>query len=87
MTSGESDNGLNERPRLRAITIRWDHVTHEVIRAEAQHAGVTVAQFVREAALIRACVRGARRDAPGLPIDYIKIAEEIERLANVKKPR
>jgi len=76
-----------ERPTLRAITIRWDQVTHDIIRAEAQDAGITVAQFVREAALIRACVRGARRDAPGVPIDYIRIAEEVERLANVKKPR
>jgi hypothetical protein len=64
---------------LVATTVRWDQATYEYIRNEARDANVTVAQFVREAALIRAVVRGARRDAPGVTLDYVALAEEVER--------
>jgi hypothetical protein len=70
---------------LVATTIRWDEAAYEYVREEARSAGVTVSQFVREAALIRAAVRQARREAPGLPLDLMKLAEEVERRSAVRR--
>lgn len=74
-----------DRIRLVAITIRWDQTTHEIIREEARMAGVTIAQFVREAALIRAAIRSTHRDAPGDSRDFRLLAQEIERRAEVRR--
>jgi hypothetical protein len=45
---------------------------------------MTVAQFVREATLIRAVLRASQRDAPGVTQDYIALAAEVERRAAVR---
>jgi hypothetical protein len=65
-------------------TVRWDDVTYHDIQEEARTAGVTVAQFVREAAIMRAMIRSAGREAPGLPMDFKRLADEVERRARVR---
>lgn len=50
---------------LRATTVRFDRWAYELIQDEAERAGMTVAQFIREAALIRATLR-AVADAEAL---------------------
>lgn len=70
---------------LIATTVRWDAATYEYIRDEARDANVTVAQFVREAAIIRALLRASRRDAPGGTLDYVALATEVEAKASVRK--
>jgi hypothetical protein len=69
---------------LVATTVRWDEATYEYIRSEARNANMTVAQFVREATLIRAVLRASQRDAPGVTQDYIALAAEVERRAAVR---
>lgn len=69
---------------LTTTTVRFDDVAYDYIRNEARDAGVSVAQFIREAALMRAAIRGARREHPGLAMDYALIAEEVERRARIR---
>jgi len=66
------------------MTVRWDDATYEYVRQEAKHAGTTVAQFVREATLIRAVIRSAERDAPGVSRDFRELAREVERMSAVR---
>jgi hypothetical protein len=70
---------------LKATTIRWDETTYEWLREEARAANITVAQFVREAAIMRAMLRATAREAPGLPLDLKRLAEEVERRARVRR--
>jgi hypothetical protein len=70
---------------LVATTVRWDEATYEWIRNEARDADLTVAQFVREATIMRALLRAAHRDAPGVSMDYIALASEVERRTAVRK--
>lgn len=70
---------------LVSTTIRWDDAAHALVRAEAKDAGVGFAQFVREAALIRAAVRQAQREHPGRLVDMLAVAAEVERLAQVRR--
>lgn len=72
---------------LHATTIRFDSLTYDFVREEARAAGLPVSQFVREATLMRAVLRAATRDAPGLPRDFKLLAEEVERLARVDNSR
>jgi hypothetical protein len=41
---------------------------HEAIAVEAQHAGISVSEFIREAALARAAVLYARRQGSGVEL-------------------
>lgn len=69
---------------LVSTTVRFDEVSYNYIRDEARDADISVAQFIREAAIIRAALRGARRAGPGLALDFASLAEEVERLSRVR---
>jgi hypothetical protein len=69
---------------LVSMTVRFDRASYDYIRDEARDAGVSVAQFVREAALIRAALRGIGREAEGPPVDFKRVADEVERRAKVR---
>jgi hypothetical protein len=69
---------------LVSMTVRFDQVAYDYIRGEARDAGVSVAQFVREAAIIRAALRSVGREAEGLPVDFKRVADEVERRARVR---
>jgi hypothetical protein len=69
---------------LVSMTVRFDRASYDYIRDEARDAGISVAQFVREAAIIRAALRGIGREAEGLPVDFKRVADEVERRARVR---
>lgn len=47
----------------RPTAIRFDDWTHQIIAAEAQHVGVSFADFVRSASLAAAVLHAARRES------------------------
>lgn len=77
---------------LRTTTIRFDTISHGVIAEEARLSGVSFAQFMREAGLIRACMRQAARSGNAPPLNeyaatFHAIAEEVLRRARVDNNR
>jgi hypothetical protein len=57
---------------MKPQTIRFPDPTWDLIRREAEEAGVTAAAYVREAAMMRAIWSAARRGGP-----YIEGYEEV----------
>lgn len=57
---------------LRPTTVRFDERSYELVRAEAKRAGMTVAQFVREAALIRATLRAVADENGWTAADLVR---------------
>jgi uncharacterized protein (DUF1778 family) len=65
---------------LQPTTIRFPRDALMLVQRAAEQTGCTVAQFVREAALMRAVLTlESQRDAP-------QLADEIERLASALDP-
>lgn len=50
---------------LRPVTIRLSEGVWEAVQVEAQHLGISAAEFIREAAMARAAFTYARRDGKG----------------------
>lgn len=79
------------RPRLRPMTVRFDQTAYELVAAEALASGVPIAQFVREAALIRAMVRALAVEHD-FEIDrdfarhWAQLSEDVAALARVEPP-
>lgn len=69
---------------LKSTTVRFDEATYAFIRDEARAAGISTAQFIREATLIRAVLRSAAREARGTAFEYVQLAREVERLSAVR---
>lgn len=71
---------------MRGITIRFGDSTYEMVKHEAALEGVSLSAFIREAALMRACIQRARRGEhdPDLvePIRAHLEAERQHRLGN-----
>jgi hypothetical protein len=59
---------------MRATTLRFDDELWELIEAEARHAGVSAAQFLRDAAVMRASLEAQRRDDPELETSLARMA-------------
>jgi hypothetical protein len=72
--------------RLKAITIRIDNEAHELIRTEADLAGTSLSAFIRESAILFACVHALQR-TEGRPAGYddffYTISETVRRLRRV----
>jgi hypothetical protein len=73
---------------LRPITIRFDDHVHELISAEAKRMGVSFAQFVREAALLRTFMRALAAESDRPPDrawvqDFSRLSEEVVRLSKI----
>lgn len=71
----------------RALTVRFDAMTYDMVQAEATHAGVSVAQFIREATVMRCSIRAVRRSAPSVAMDFAVLAEEVERRSAIRRRR
>lgn len=73
------DNTVRSTPRrlmaLRPTTIRFAPDAMELVQEAASALGISVAQFVREAALMRACV------TPGIREEMVEMSERIARLS------
>ena len=74
----------------RTTTLRFDAAAHELVKAAAEACGVTTAQFMREAALVRA-VLTLRTDIEHLTpqtatehiADFDALSAEVARLAQL----
>lgn len=66
---------MPEQMPLKPTTIRFAEDGADIIQQAADRLGCTFAQFVREAALMRAMIVGGRVG------EYKKLSEEIARLA------
>lgn len=67
---------------MRKTTIRLTDDAWDLIATEAQDAGVSAAQFIREAAVARAVFRNAARDAA----DRSELSAELERVFAIVRP-
>ena len=59
---------------MRATTLRFDDELWAVIEAEARRCGVSAAQFVRDAAVMRATLEAQRRDDPEAQVAVARVA-------------
>jgi hypothetical protein len=66
--------------RLIATTVRFDRLSHAAVAEEARRSGISFAQFVREAALMRATIRQMTREYEIPPEYMIRLANESERV-------
>jgi hypothetical protein len=71
--------------RLIATTVRFDRLSHAAVAEEARSSGISFAQFVREAALIRATIRQITREYAIPPEYMIRLANESERLVELAR--
>jgi hypothetical protein len=62
---------------LVSLTVRFSPTLHDLVREEAHHEGVTAAQFIREASLLRAAFNRANRTGTILRPEVI---DQLERL-------
>lgn len=73
---------------LKATTVRFDEIAFALVQDEAERAGMTTAQFIREAALIRAVLRarGGPSVAPAELVESIHaVSDRVIALAAVEK--
>jgi mobilization protein NikA len=68
-----------------ATTVRFDQLAHAAIAAEARQSGISFAQFVREAALMRATIRQITREYAIPPEYMIRLVNESERLVELAR--
>lgn len=70
------------------MTIRFDQFAYEMVAREAELSGIPIAQFVREAALIRALARALAKEHE-IPADrefvqrWAEVSQEVVRLSKV----
>jgi hypothetical protein len=73
---------------LHATTIRFADRGYSAIASAAEAQGISVSQYVREAALIRAVLDelDAAEEAPHAVPELVNVAREVRRLAEVDAP-
>lgn len=62
--------------KLMRLTVRFSPRTHALVKREAELEGVTITQFVREAALARAYLAIGLRDDAGPQQELLRMARQ-----------
>lgn len=59
------------------LTVRLSRSTHQLLTEEASHDGISAAQFVRDAVLVRCVWRRAQRGDPVVPLDDVRTVKRV----------